>query len=273
MAMTVRDLPPPRDRPDLSRRALTVMLGVVLTLIALALLSGSLGASEWRAPGSPLRQGAAILGALLLLVPLAFSVVKRAGLTASPPVWFVGHVHAALAGSVLIFFHAAGGRWLTPPGVILLALLLVVVQALVARAFISPRISTLFASKPGAFRQADPSAGKALGKIIEAKAQLLADLDPGASEALFSPNLGHWRRHPWLSLRYLRLAAAEARLVGARRQAGWVLGYWRRLHIALASLLLAGMVLHVVLVLFFAGYLAQGGEIDWWHITAWGGPS
>ena len=32
-----------------------------------------------------------------------------------------------------------------------------------------------------------------------------------------------------------------------------------------------GLVAHIIVMLFFAGYAAQGGAIEWWHITAWGG--
>ena len=39
----------------------------------------------------------------------------------------------------------------------------------------------------------------------------------------------------------------------------------------IALLFYLGLLAHVVVVLFFAGYAAHGGAIDWWHITAWGG--
>ena len=32
--------------------------------------------------------------------------------------------------------------------------------------------------------------------------------------------------------------------------------------------ILAGMITHIVVVTFFAGYVADGGEIYWWHVTA-----
>ena len=30
-----------------------------------------------------------------------------------------------------------------------------------------------------------------------------------------------------------------------------------------------GLVIHVITVTFFAGYVADGGPITWWHLTAW----
>jgi hypothetical protein len=29
------------------------------------------------------------------------------------------------------------------------------------------------------------------------------------------------------------------------------------------------MIIHIIVVTFFAGYVADGGEIYWWHVTAW----
>src|SRR5690606_10610548 len=81
----------------------------------------------------------------------------------------------------------------------------------------------------------------------------------------------HALQHPWLTWRYARLAGAEARLVGARRAAGVALSLWRRVHLAVAFLFLCGMALHIVLVTFFAGYVAKGRAIYWWHLAAWGG--
>ena len=51
-----------------------------------------------------------------------------------------------------------------------------------------------------------------------------------------------------------------------------MLVWWRRAHIALAWTFLVGIAVHVVTVTFFAGYVADGGPIHWWHVTAWGAP-
>jgi quinol-cytochrome oxidoreductase complex cytochrome b subunit len=45
--------------------------------------------------------------------------------------------------------------------------------------------------------------------------------------------------------------------------------YWRAVHLALAYTFIAGLVIHVATVTFFAGYVADGGPITWWHLTAW----
>jgi len=106
--------------------------------------------------------------------------------------------------------------------------------------------------------------------LIEYKQKLLHKLDANASEALFSPNLKHWLLHPLLSLQYQRLISMEADMVGARQGAGIVLAWSRRLHMLAATLFYLGLISHIVVVLFFAGYAAGGDEIDWWHVTDWG---
>jgi len=57
-----------------------------------------------------------------------------------------------------------------------------------------------------------------------------------------------------------------------RRAVPAMQAYWRAVHIAVALLFLAGLIIHVVTVTFFADYVADGGPITWWHLTAWGGP-
>lgn len=250
---------------------LALLLGMLLGLVAYRLL----GPEAPRMAGTPWRQGAAVLGALLLCVPALFSLVKRGGLTARPPAWFVAHALASLAGAALILFHASGGQLLSTPGVLVAMLLFLVLQGTLARLFMANRFARQFGSRPLSFHDADAAdlanRRAALTGIIARKRSLLAALDPQASEAVFSPNLRHALRHPWMTWRYARLAGAEARLVGARRAAGVPLSLWRRVHLAVAFLFLCGMALHIVLVTCFAGYVAKGRAIYWWHLAAWGG--
>lgn len=256
------------NRPDLSERHILLLLAVVIAAAAPILLQPG-----WPAPGSVSGQLCAAAGSLLLLAPLLFLVTKRSGLSASPPAWFIAHVLASMLGCTLIFVHVAGGDWLTPPGLILLALLLLILQGTLLRVIFARGFSRLFARNclPTGF-SAPPQLDKpALRQLIEAKTGLLQQLDPGADEALFSPALKHWLRHPQLSLRYQWLAEREARLVGARAGAGVELGWSRRFHMLLALGFYLGLLAHVIVMLFFAGYVAGGEAIDWWYITAWGG--
>jgi len=259
-------------RPDLGRRALLLILGWTVTGVAAAILFGVLSPSDLRAPGVPFRQSSAIAATLLLLTPVAFLIAKRSGFTESPPSWFIAHVIASGVGLVLAFLHASGGQLLSPPGILLVLGLFLVIEGIVARAYLSDRFATRFAAQVDSFRQIDPGRRERLTRIIERKRKLLESLDPSATEALFSPNLRHWLRHPGQSFRYARLAQAEAQIVDSRRKAGPVLGTWRRIHMACAALFVAGLLLHVVLVTFFAGYVAGGETVYWWHVSDWGSP-
>ena len=255
------------NRPDLSTTQILLLDASIAAAAAVILLApGS------TAPGSPAGQLAAAGGALLLLAPLLFVVMKRSASSASPPAWFIVHVLASLAGSCLILVHAKAGDWLSPPGLLLLLLGLLVMQGSLLRAVLSRGFSLLFARSSQANGFAAPAAldKAALQRLIERKTALLQDLDPAADEALFSPALEHWLRSPWQSLRYQWLAEREARMVGARAGAGPALAWSRRLHLLLALGFYLGLLAHVVVVLFFAGYAADGGAVDWWHVTAWG---
>ncbi len=256
-----------RTRPDLSERSIGIL---VLTLVCLAGIL--LIALDLPAPGSLYGQWCATLGAVLLLAPLCFVVMKRSGFSESPPTWFVTHVIATIIGCMLILVHAGEGDWLTPPGVVLLLLVFLILQGSLLRGVISRDFSLLFARSSIASGFGAPSGldKQALQQLIDAKTRLLRDLDPGASEGLFSPALKHWLRHPWLSFRYRGLAAREARLVGARGSAGAGLAWARRIHMLVAAAFYLGLLAHVVVVLFFAGYVAGDEPITWWHITAWG---
>lgn len=171
-----------------------------------------------------------------------------------------------------ILFHAANGNWVSPPGVVLILMLFLIIQGAYLRVSVSARFSHLFARNSIASGFGKPASldRKKLWVLIEYKQSILAKLDPDAAEALFSPNLKHWLIHPLLSLRYQRLISMEADMVGARRGASLVLAWSRRIHMAAAALFFVGLLAHVIVVLFFAGYAAGNGEIDWWYITAWG---
>ena len=255
------------NRPDLSERNITLLLAVVIAAVASILLRG--GAP---APGSAIGQLSGAAGALLLLAPLLFVIMKRSGLASSPPAWFIGHVLATMLGTCLIFVHVAAGDWISPPGLVLLLLLALVLQGSLLRVIYSRGFSLLFArtGRPSGFA-APPGLDKSvLQNLIDAKVVLLRRLEPAADEALFSPALKHWLRRPLASLRYQWLAEREARLVGARASAGPELRWSRRLHLLAGFLFYMGLLAHIVVVLFFAGYAADGGDIDWWYITDWG---
>ena len=256
-----------RHRPDLSERNILQLLAIVIILVVLALTWPTLPR-----PGSVLGQSAAALGGLLLLAPILFLFMKRSGRSQNPPAWFITHVLATSIGSCLIFVHAANGDWLTPPGAVLLLMTFLVLQGSLLRVVLSRGFSLLFArsSAPLGFSAPEGLDKSALQAIIDTKVALLRTLDPAADEAQFSPALKHWLGQPVNSCRYQWLAEREARMVGARASAGLGLRWARRIHMLAALGFYLGLLAHVIVVLFFAGYAAAGEPIDWWYITAWG---
>ncbi len=256
-----------QNRPDLSERNILLILGS--TALVVSLLLAWPGSPQ---PGSTIGQSCAIIGTGLLLTPFAFVIMKRSGKSESPPAWFIAHVFATSLGSCLIVIHAANGNWLSPPGMVLILMIFLILQGSLLRVVLSRGFSLLFARSSAAQGFSAPAEldKQALQSVIDAKIALLRVLDPDANEALFSPALKHWLQHPIHSCRYQLLAEQEARMVGARGSVSIELRWARRIHMLAALGFYLGLMAHVVVVLFFAGYAASGNEIDWWYITAWG---
>lgn len=259
--------PAQKYRPDISNRNIILMAATTIIVAIIILLWKDLPA-----PGSASGQLSAALGATLLFAPLCFSMMKRSGLSASPPSWFVAHVISSLLGGGLIFIHVASGNWFTPPGLVLMLLVFLILQGSLLRAIFSRGFGLLFARSSAAQGFTSPASldKSALQRIIDEKTRLLSAFAPKEDEALFSPNLKHWLRAPLASFKYQRLAAREAALVGARNSAGVKLSWSRRIHMVAGLLFYLGLLSHIVVMLFFAGYAAQGEAIDWWYITDWG---
>lgn len=255
-------------RPDLDNRRLVLLVGATAGAILLYFLIQPRMPAAWRTPGSPELYLMGVSGAALLLMAAGFSVAKRGRSTASPVAWFAAHVNLACVGSLCIAIHSAGnlGR---PPALLILALLGLAALGVWARVYGAKRMAATLGTKRPAFGAPDPALQARLRDLIARKQAALATLDPAAREATFSPNLSHWTRHPLLTLGYLRLVREEEDLIGTRRSVGGAQAYWRALHLALAGLFVIGLVIHVITVTFFAGYVADGGEIHWWHLTKW----
>ena len=256
-------------RPVLRKNALLSVIGGIAGVTVLFFVLRPVLPGAWSTPGSPELYLTGVLGALLCLTPFAFSIAKRSGKSESPPAWFIAHVVAATIGVALLVVHS-GLHLGRPPALLLAAALFLILQGAWARAFLAHQVSGVFGGKYAAIIGAGKIDKEQMRALIDAKTALLQRLDPAADEALFSPTLSHWCRHSFLSFRYMRLAQAEAGLIGQRRAIAPVLAYWRALHIAVAFLFLAGLIIHVITVTFFAGYVADGGSITWWHLAAWG---
>lgn len=256
-------------RPDLNNRLLVVLVaGVIVVLVLYFWLVRPLLPVAWRTPGSPTLYVSGVLGALLLLVSMAFVVAKRTGRGGSPQVWFIAHVVCATLGSILIAVHSAGFLR-RPPALLFLALLFLAVLGVWARLRGSRQMAATFANKQRAFAPVGNSDRSRLAAVISRKRELLRSIEPQAVEGTFSLTLSHWIRAPRSALAYARLVREESVLVGNRASVGSRQAYWRPLHLVLAYLFVLGILIHVITVTFFAGYVADGGAITWWHLTEW----
>ena len=258
---------PRHDLPD--ARLLQLTVAAVAAIVLWFLLRGVLP-EAWRSPGSPQLYLTGVAGVILLLVPVAFVIAKRGGSGANPVNWFNAHVACSLLGMVLIAVHS-GGFLRRPPALLLLTLVALAVLGVWGRVRGSRRMAATFASKAPAFHVPDAVTRARLRELIAEKRELLAQLDPLANEATFSVNLPHFIRKPGRALAYRRLAREESLLLGTRAAVSAKQAWWRPLHMALAWLFVLGVVIHVITVTFFAGYVADGGPITWWHLRAWGG--
>jgi hypothetical protein len=256
-------------RPDIGNRTLIgLVAGIVLAVLLYFLVLQPLLPQAMRTPGSPVLYVIGATGACLLLVSMVFVLVKRTGRGGPPPAWFVAHVVAASLGTVLVAIHSAG-YLRRPPALLFLALAGLIALGVWARVWLSRRISATFGSKHGHFAVNAPDARVQLRDLVARKVALLRKLDPDATEGTFSLTLAHWLRRPRLSAQYARLVRAENGLIGTREMVSPQQAYWRAAHLALAYTFVAGLLMHVITVTFFAGYVADGGPITWWHLAEW----
>ena len=111
----------------------------------------------------------------------------------------------------------------------------------------------------------------ALGEVIGQKRALLGSVLPDEEEGTYSLRWEHVWRHPAFAARYSRLSRRERQLLGQRSSVPFGQGYWRVFHQWVAVAVVVGIVIHVVVVLWFAGDAADDGVVYWWHFEDWGG--
>jgi hypothetical protein len=274
ISTTRRDGRGPNDgwigkRPDLSDRALIALIvAAAAALVVYFAFVQAVLPEAWRRPGSPELYLMGAAGTALLLVSMAFVWVKRTGRGGFPPAWFIAHVVASTVGGVLIGVHSAG-YLRRPPALLFLALLGLVALGVWARVRLSRQMAATFATKQRSFTPATPATRGDLRDVIARKRALLPSIDGNTNEGTFSLTLAHWLRTPRAAFRYARLVGEENRLMGTRASVGSEQAYWRPLHLALAYLFIFGIFVHVMTVTFFAGYVADGGPITWWHLADW----
>ena len=251
---------------DLSNRRLLAAITISLCSTLAIVISARVVAEPWARPGSALGQSMAIVGASALALSALSAMLKRAG---QPPRQNFGrHIWLGCIGFVLVSAHS-GGNLGAPPALLLLALVLLMGLGVWARTIGAQRMAATFGSKRGVLSAYDPALRARLKALIADKQLRLARIDPNANEATFSLTLAHWLSTPAKAYGYRQLVGAERGLLGTDRAVGMAQAYWRRLHRLIALAFVAGLVVHIVLVTFFAAYVAEGRDIYWWHLAAW----
>lgn len=239
---------------------LPVLAAIFLSLIVFTL------PDPWGQPGGPLLQGAAVLGAILLVAAFVAVLAKRFGRPGKQG--FKSHVWLASIGTALVVVHAASGLD-RPPAVLLALLLLLTVLGVWSRIQGARLMAATFGQKSRAFQKPNEERRARLAEIIAAKQALLPDIDADADEALFSAEPRHWLRAPLATLRYGRLTAEEHALTGAKSALPPAQAMWRLVHRLIAWAFLAGLLGHIIIVMFFARYAADDRAIYWLHFSKW----
>lgn len=254
--VAVTDLP--------NARLVTVVTLALAGGLFLALIVHALPA-PWGLPGGPILQGAAALGALLLLLAFAAVFAKRLGRPGKRA--FHGHVWLASVGTALVLAHGAAGLD-RPPALLLALLALLIGLGVWSRTAGARAMAGTFGQKRAGFRPPDPATRERLQAILRAKQALLARIDAAADERLFAPAPRHWRSAPLKTLRYQWLAERERTLTGARAALSPLQARWRLVHHLAGLAFVGGLVAHVVIVMVFAGYAAHDGAPYWLHFWA-----
>lgn len=190
-----------------------------------------------------------VAAAISLLAPVAYSLLKRSAADVQPRLWFSVHVIGSFIGACLAVIHSGDQFW-SPPGVLLVLLGAIMVLGGWIRLSGGTGFAHRMGARPNAFLGRNVHSRQTLRKLIDDKIDLLDRLEPAASEALFSPQMKHWLDRPILSARYLRLMERERQLSGARRDAGAVTAWSRRVHMGLGALFVAGLAVHIGVALY-----------------------
>ena len=252
---------------DLSNSNLLIIIGLSVSTSLGILLATKMLPLESQQPGSPFLQSAAIIGTILLALSFCSVLAKRAGKPGKKG--FKAHVWLASIGTILVIAHS-GSSAVTIPGVLLVLLLFITTLGLWIRLILPRQMSNTFGTKLAGFSTPDEIIRTELKNLIQEKQVLLKKIDPIAKEAIFSIGLRNWVNTPVLAYRYQKAVDKENHLIGTHKSVSRIQAYSRSLHRILSLFFLCGLIIHILIVTFFAGYVANGRTIYWWFLTEWG---
>ncbi len=256
-----------------NRRVAAAALG--LAAVTIVYLAGGLDGLPWDLrPGSAIGQSLGILAGVLLLATLAYVRVRRSEAPhPAKPAAQLAHALVGTLGTALAIMHsrAALSEWST---LVLFAVLGLVASGLYGRVVAPRRVGTTFGRGAVPYQAAHQGATAEGDRIVEQKRRLIRTFTEHGREGEFVLRWQHWRRNPRGALRYHRLGMLERRVMAANplsasTEISLLERWWRRAHLILAALFVIGLFAHVVTTVFFAGYVAEGRDIYWWHLTDW----
>ncbi len=261
-------------------RILSLITLCLFFLCAVYLLGGVKWLPWDLRPGSPTGQSLGICAALILLGTLYYVPVRRSDNTSlSKPAAQTWHGLAGTFGITLAIAHSgfALREWST---LVLLATIGLLSTGLYGRVIAPLRAGATFGRSAIPYATSVQSAATSNAtsnqarELIRAKRSLLKSLAADAGEGEFILRWHHWTRHPRIAYGYYRLNVAERRMLARHPLSGnsaipVIERYWRRFHLWLAVLFIFGIVAHIITTVLFAGYVADGREIYWWHLTKW----
>lgn len=254
------------DNSIISNRLLAIIIAGSTVVSMLCWILWPDSAQSLSRSGDPLLLTLALIGSLLLIGSVLSACAKRGGRASR--FFYRLHVWLAASGFLLVAIHSKGS--LSRPPALLLAILLgLMLLGYWSRTHGASAMAATFGTKRAGFLPPDEKTRQRLRDIIRHKQQLLTVIDESATEALFSLTPTHWLKNPRAALAYQRAVTHEHSLTGLRQSVNPLQAYWRLLHQFLSIAFVAGLLLHIILVLFFAGYVAGDDEIYWWHIFAW----
>ncbi len=239
-----------------------------------------LGGSEWFSvdlrAGSPLGQSMGIIAGLILLGTLFYVRVRRSDdaqmrkFTAQSWHAVIGTLGTTLA---ILHSHASLREWST---LVLLAIIGLLATGFYGRVIAPLRVGAAFGRSAVPYlntAQPDPISNE-ISELIRRKQALLKTFAGDNRESGFVLRWRHWFEHPRAALDYHRLTVKERRLLARHplsvsTEIPLLERLWRHSHLILAGLFIVGLFAHVITTVFFAGYVADGREIYWWHLTKW----
>ena len=171
---------------------------IVPAAVGISYILGTLLPNKLSEPGSPLMQGLAIIGTLLLVITFYGVLSKRFGKPGR--IGTVIHIISANIGTILVIVHS-GGTIFATPGSLIILLFIIMLLGGVLRIVMPLNFSKTFGTKLRGFTSLEDNTRKELRKIISSKEDLLAQFEPNAQEGLFSLRLQHWVKAPLLAYR------------------------------------------------------------------------